>query len=47
MAEKPTDTPDYGCVTDLAAQQAATAEAPKKGKTAPATEAAPAADSKE
>ena len=34
MADKPTNTPEYGCVSDLAAQQAATADTPpKKGKT--------------
>ncbi|WP_310530737.1 hypothetical protein [Novosphingobium sp.] len=32
--EARTDTPEYGCFSDLAAEQAATAEAPKKaGKT--------------
>lgn len=41
--EARTDTPEYGCITDLSEQQAATAApAPKGGK---ATEpAAPAAD---
>ncbi len=33
MAEeaKPTNTPEYGCVSDLAAQQAATAAPAEKG----------------
>jgi hypothetical protein len=45
MAEEAprTDTPEYGCVSDLAAEQAATAAPAKSGKTAtdPAADAAP------
>lgn len=32
--EARTDTPEYGCFSDLAAEQTATAEAPKKGSKA-------------
>ena len=38
---KTTNTPEYGCFSDLSEQQAATAEQPKKAATKTEPEAAP------